>query len=166
MRWTALALSMLLACHHEGRREAFGRVLERGGLRLDDTSTHITERGVTVWGVIEVPDGSRLQATLAGADAIARSELLKLIRVRIQDEMVSVDSTDPARIAAYEHTVESVHGSLRGAGITEHGWERVQRDEVILRVWSRLTVSRADFDAAFRALSPDRAFGTSALPVR
>lgn len=152
----AVALSLVLGCHHADASEAYGRVLARGGelgdMPLEDKKVIITDTTVSVWGVIEVPDGSRVQATYAGVDAIARSELLKLIRVRIQDETVSVDSTDPARRDAYEHTIESVSGSLRRAGKTEHGWERVQRGEqVILRVWSRLSVPRADVDAALES---------------
>jgi len=152
----AVALSLILGCHHAGASNPYGRVLARGGelgdVSLEEKKVIITDTTVGVWGVIEVPDGSRMQATYAGVDAITRAELLKLIRVRIQAEMVSVDSTDPARRDAYEHTVESVAGSLRGAGEKAYGWERVQRGEqVILRVWSRLSVPRADVDAALQA---------------
>jgi hypothetical protein len=150
------ALSLFLGCHHAGASNLHGRVLARGGelggVSLEDKKAIITNTTVSVWGVIEVPDGSRMQATYAGVDAITRSELLKLIRVRIQDEVVSVDSTDPARRDVYERTVESVAGSLRGAGEKAYGWERVQRGEqVVLRVWSRLSVPIADVNAALQA---------------
>ncbi len=145
-------LMLALGCQHAPT--PYGNVLERGGelaqARLDEQKVVIGPRDVVAWGLIEVPDGARLQATYAGVDALARAELLKVVRVRIQDEMVSVDSTDPARVAAYEHTVETVSGSLRHSGTTLHGWERVRRGEqVIRRVWSRLTIPRAEFDAAF-----------------
>jgi hypothetical protein len=127
-------------------------VLERGGElapRLDETHVTIDRDTVTAWGVIEVPDGSRLQATYAGVDAIARTELLKLVRVRLADVMVSVDSTDPARRDAYEHTVEAVAGTLHRTGTPHHGWERVQRrDQIILRAWSRVSVPRAELERA------------------
>lgn len=150
MKRTLIALlSSALACHHAGE----ARILERGGesLHLEQTNLVVTHDAITAWGVIEVPDGARLQAAYAGADALARAELLKFLRVRIADVMVSVDSTDPARRDAYEHTVESVAGSLRHAGTAQHSWERVQQaSDVILRVWSRLTVPRADVDAALQ----------------
>jgi hypothetical protein len=151
----AFALS-LLACHPPASGGAFGHTLERGGalaeVHIDEMNVQITEHSVSTWGLLEVPDGSRMQAAYAGVDAIARAELLKLIRVRVAGEMVSIDSTDPARRDAYERTVEVVAGSLRRAGTTEHGWERVQQGStVILRIWSRLTVPRADVEAALQA---------------
>lgn len=153
---TALSLSLALGCHHAASTDPWGRVLERGGeladVSLDQQKVTVTNSTITSWGVIEVPDGSRLQATYAGVDAIARSELLKLIRVRVADVMVSVDSTDPARRDAFEHTIEVVGGTIRHAGIPRHGWERVQRDkQVILRVWARLDVPRAELDSAMRS---------------
>lgn len=148
MKPNVLALSILMACHPATLSGE--RVLDRGGdVALGEKRLEVTATTVSAWGVIEVPDGSRLQATYAGADAIARSELLKFVRVRIEDEMVSVDSTDPARQDAFEHTVETVSGALRRAGTTEHAWERVQRgDRRLLRVWSRVTVPRAEIEAA------------------
>lgn len=151
----ALSLGFSLACHHAGQADPSGRVLERGGelsdVRLDEKNVTVGDGTVSVWGVIEVPDGSRLSAAHAGADAIARSELLKLVRVRIADVMVSVDSTDPARRDAFEHTVEVVHGALAHAGTPRHGWERVQRGHaIILRVWARLSVPKAELDRALQ----------------
>jgi hypothetical protein len=149
----SFALSFAWACQRPPPAP-FGRVLEHGGelgdVAAEDTTPRITQQGVTVWGVIEVPDGSRLQASYAAADAIARAELLKLVRVRVAGVMVSVDSTDPARQEAYEHTMEAVDGSLRTAGDIQHGYQRVLRGgELILRVWSRLSVPRAEVEAAF-----------------
>jgi len=151
----AFALS-LFACQPSGAGSAFGHTLERGGtlaeVQFDQMKVHVTDRTVSTWGLLEVPEGSRLQAAYAGVDAIARAELLKLVRVRVAGVMVSVDSTDPARRDAYERTVEVVAGSLRRAGATQHGWEREQQgSRVILRIWSRLTVPRADVEAALRA---------------
>ncbi|HEX5657200.1 MAG TPA: hypothetical protein VFX59_08390 [Polyangiales bacterium] len=151
MKHILLVLFLATACHHAGTLRG-ERVLERGGelagVSLEDKKVQLTASTLSAWGVIEVPDGSRMQASYAGADAIARSELLKYVRVRVEDVMVSVDSTDPARRDAYEHTVETVHGTLRRGGITQHAWERVQRGEQrILRVWSRLSVPRADLQS-------------------
>jgi hypothetical protein len=156
MRRILLAVCLqLLACRPSGQ-SAFGEVIERGGelgnVDLEQAKVEVGRDAVTAWGVLEVPDGSRMQATYAGVDAIARAELLKFIRVRVASVMVTVESTDPARNRAYERIVESVRGSLRRAGTTRHAWERVQHtDRVILRVWSRLTVPRAEVDALLRA---------------
>ncbi|MET0286539.1 MAG: hypothetical protein ABW352_18800 [Polyangiales bacterium] len=164
MRRIVWTVCLLLACRPSGQ-SAFGDVLERGGelgkVDVAETKLEVSDSTVTAWGVLEVPDGSRMQATYAGVDAIARAELLKFIRVRVASVMVSVESSDPARNDAYERIVESVSGSLRHAGTTKHAWERVQHpDRVILRVWSRLTVPRADVEALLRT----RAVPHGALP--
>jgi hypothetical protein len=156
----------LLACRPQGTG-SFGHTLERGGtladVRVEDMTVRITESTVSAWGLLEVPDGSRLQAAYAGVDAIARAELLKLVRVRVAGLMVSVDSSDPARRDAYERIVEAVAGSLRRAGSTQHGWARVkQAERIVLRVWSQLTVPRADVEAA---LAASHAAGNPALPA-
>jgi hypothetical protein len=154
----ALSFGFLLACRPASHEEAFGRILQRGGeladVQIDQRKPSIGPHAVSAWGVLEVPDGARMQAAHAGVDAIARSELLKLVRVRIADVMVSVDSTDPARREAHEHTVEVAAGRLRRAGQARHAWERVQQGErVIMRVWSCLTIPRAEFDQALREAS-------------
>jgi hypothetical protein len=152
----AAALSLALACRHAGSGDLWGHVLERGGelseVTVDMTKVTVTPHAVTLWGVIEVPDGSRMQAAYAGVDAVARSEFLKLIRVRVADVMVSVESTEPARRTAFEHTFEAVGGVVRHAGTPQHGWERVQRgDQIVLRVWACLRIPRADLEDALRA---------------
>jgi hypothetical protein len=146
----------LLACRATPSGGAFGHTLARGDeladVPVDAMVVRIDARTVHSWGLLEVPDGSRLQAAYAGVDAIARAELLKLVRVRVADLMVSVDSTDPARRDAYERTLEAVAGSLRHGGELQHGWARVQRGSgIVLRVWARLTVARAEIEAALRA---------------
>lgn len=156
----------LLACRPQGGA-SFGHTLARGdslaSVRVEDMTARITDSTVSAWGLLEVPDGSRLQAAYAGVDAIARAELLKLLRVRVAGVVVSVDSNHPARRAAYERTVEAVAGTLRRAGSTQHGWARVQQKErIVLRVWSKLTVRRADVEAALLA---SRAADAPALPA-
>jgi hypothetical protein len=164
---TILAFALcLLACRTQATA-SFGHTLERGDtladVRVEDMTVQIGESTVRAWGLLEVPDGSRLAVAYAGVDAIARAELLKLVRVRVAGVMVSVDSSDPARRTAYERTLEAVAGSLRRAGSTQHGWARVQQGErVVLRVWSRLSVPRADVEAALVA---SRAAGDIALPA-
>lgn len=145
----------LLACRPQGMA-AFGTALERGDtladVRVEEMTPRITDSTVSAWGLLEVPDGSRLQTAYAGVDAIARAELLKLLRVRVAGVMVSVDSSDPARRQAYERTVEAVAGTLRSAGNIQHGWARVkQQERIVLRVWAQLTVPRADLNAALSA---------------
>jgi hypothetical protein len=156
----------LLACRPTHSGGAFGHTIARGDeladVAVDAMAVRIEARSVSSWGMLEVPDGSRLQAAYAGVDAIARAELLKLVRVRVADVMVSVDSTDPTRRDAYERTIEAVAGSLRNGGEVQHGWARVQRGSgIVLRVWARLTVARAEIEAALRGAHTE---GDIALP--
>lgn len=156
---------LLLGCRPQVGRP-FGDTLERGGPLADvevaDMTVRIHDGSVSTWGVLEVPDGSRLETAYAGVDAIARAELLKLVRVRVAGVVLSVESTDPARREVAEHTVEVVAGSLRRAGTTQHGWARVRQDgRVNLRVWARLSMPRAELEAAFRAAQAE---GQLALP--
>lgn len=163
----AISLSFVLACHHPGSERLTGRVLERGGelgqVDVERTNVTVTRSTVTVWGVLEVPAGSRLQAAYAGVDAITRAELLKVLRVRVAGVVGSVESTKPGETSAYEHTFEAVEGVIRHAGTPEHGWERVARgDDVIVRIWARLRVPRAELESSLAAA---RAKGDVALPA-
>ncbi|MEY4508593.1 MAG: hypothetical protein RLZZ450_715 [Pseudomonadota bacterium] len=163
---TAL-LSLSFACQHAGSERLVGRVLERGGelgdVTVAQTNVTVSKSAITVWGVMEVPAGARMQAAYAGVDAIARAELLKVIRVRVADVMVSVESTKPAETTAFEHTFEAVKGVIRHAEAPLHGWERVLRgDETILRIWARLTVPRADLESSLQAV---QGAGDVALPA-
>jgi hypothetical protein len=130
------------------------QVLEHGGeLREQwpERSLEVTPDVVHVWGVSEVPDGSRLQLALSGVDAITRSELLKAVSVRVQSVLHDVESNTPERRALSLQTTESVAGVLERAGPLPHGWARVQRGErVVLRLWARLTLSRSELETALR----------------
>lgn len=160
---SAAALLLVLSCGAgaaPGQRSAASaalpgeRVLERGGeLREQwpERSLEVTPDVVHVWGVSEVPDGSRLQLALSGVDAITRSELLKAVRVRVQAVMQDVESDDPERRSISLRTTESVAGVLDRAGPLPHGWARVQRGQnVVLRLWARLTLPRSELEAALR----------------
>src|SRR5208283_3492997 len=96
---------LLLGCGHTGPEAARPapspeEVLERGGELANADAVRakvlVTADRVSVWGMTEVPDGSRMQMALAGVDAITRSELLKSIEVRVSGVVTSVESTDPS----------------------------------------------------------------------
>lgn len=156
----ALTLAIVLVasagCGHaasggSGREE----VLERGGELAAAEATRatvtVTPASVTVWGLSEVPDGSRMQMAFAGVDAITRAALLKSVEVRISDLVASTESSDEARRAVVIQTVETVDGVLPRATGLPHGWARVRRNgEVVLRVWARLEVPRAELEGAVR----------------
>jgi hypothetical protein len=131
-------------------------VLERGGELADvdaaRATVSVTADRVVVWGVTEVPDGSRMQMALAGVDAITRSELLKAIEVRVSGVVTSVESSDPAGRSVVVETVEAASGVLSQTGPLPHGWARVRRgDKIVLRLWARLDVPRTILESAIRA---------------
>ncbi len=151
----ALAALMTVACAHAGLHGE--EVLERGGelaqAHPERATVAVTASTITVWGITEVPDGSRLQMALAGVDAIARSELLKAVEVRVTSAETDVESADPSRRSLTLETVEAVEGALPRATPMPHGWARVRRgDEVVLRLWARLEVPRESVEAALRSV--------------
>ncbi len=116
-------------------------------------SVELTSAAVTVWGLSDVPDGSRLQMALAGVDAITRSELLKCIEVRISAVVTSVESTDARRRSVVVETLEAVDGVLARGAPLRHGWARVRRgSRTVLRVWARLSVPREALETAARSI--------------
>lgn len=159
-----LSLTALwLACAHGGApKQASGEeVLERGGelanARAERATVTVTANTVTVWGLTEVPDGSRMQVALAGVDAITRAELLKSIQVRVAGAVTSVESTDPSRRSIDVETVEAVDGLLSRAGPLPHGWARLRRsDGVVIRLWARLDVPRAALETTVRSVLAQR----------
>ncbi|MGC9983080.1 MAG: hypothetical protein ABSF35_05530 [Polyangia bacterium] len=152
---------LLLGCGHTGPEAARPapspeEVLERGGELANADAVRakvlVTADRVSVWGMTEVPDGSRMQMALAGVDAITRSELLKSIEVRVSGVVTSVESTDPSRRSVVVESVEAVSGALSETGPLPHGWARVRRgDKVVLRLWARLDVARIVLESAIRA---------------
>ena len=152
---------LLLGCGHAapvatGPALSGEEVLERGGELADvdaaRATVSVTADRVVVWGVAEVPDGSRMQMALAGVDAITRSELLKAIEVRVSGVVTSVESSDPAGRSVVVETVEAVSGALNPAGSLPHGWARIRRgDKIVLRLWARLDVPRTVLEGAIRA---------------
>jgi hypothetical protein len=152
---------LTLACAHAGRGPSGEVVLERGGELADAEAERetvkVTPSTITVWGMTEVPDGSRRQTALAGVDAIARAELLKVVEVRVAEVVTDVDSTDPRRRSITMDTMEAVHGVVASVGPLPHGWARVRRGgEIVLRLWARLEVPRAALDTACRSLLESR----------
>ncbi len=129
-------------------------VLERGGeLRAErpERALLVTREWVSVWGLTEVPDGSRLQLGLSGVDAITRSELLKAVRVRVGAVVTDVESTDPRRRSLLVETTERVSGLLARGQPLPHGWARIRRGErVERRLWARQDVRRAELEAALQ----------------
>jgi hypothetical protein len=152
-------LALWLACAPAGARTGPSgeEVLQRGGELASSPAERatvvVTPSTVTVWGLTEVPDGSRLQMAFAGVDAIARSELLKAIEVRVTGVVTSVESTDPDRRRVVVETVEAVDGVLAHSGPLPHGWVRVRRGgEVVIRIWARLDIPRATLEATVRSV--------------
>jgi hypothetical protein len=135
---------------------AVEEVLERGGELADADAVRATVSvsadRVVVWGLTEVPDGSRMQMALAGVDAITRSELLKAIEVRVSGVVTSMESSDPNRQSVTVETMEAVSGVLNQTAPLPHGWARIRRgDKVVLRLWARLDVPRTVLESAIRA---------------
>lgn len=150
-----LSLLGAVACAHPGLQGE--DVLERGGelaqARPEQATVAVTADTITVWGITEVPDGSRLQMAFAGVDAITRSELLKAVEVRVTSTETDVESNDPSRRSLTLQTIEAVDGVLPRATPMPHGWVRVRRgNDVVLRVWARLEVSRESVEAALRSV--------------
>jgi hypothetical protein len=164
MRRSLIALSpflLSLACAHAPSGVRGEEVLERGGeladARAERATVEVTADTITVWGLLEVPDGSRMQAAFAGVDAITRSELLKAIEVRVAEVVTDVDSTDPSRRSITAETFEAVDGVLARGGPLPHGFARIRRgDKVIIRLWARLQVPRAGLETAVRSLLESR----------
>lgn len=150
---------VLLGCGHAGPGAAVPApsqqevVLERGGELADADAVRatvsVTADRVVVWGMTEVPDGSRMQMALAGVDAITRSELLKAIEVRVSGVVTLAESSGPARRSVVVETVEAVSGTLTQTGPLPHGWARVRcGDKIVLRLWARLDVPRTTLESA------------------
>jgi hypothetical protein len=169
-----LSFSVLwVACAHAGGPGKPGaeEILERGGelgdvLQPERTTLTVTPSTVTVWGLTEVPDGSRMDVAFAGVDAITRAELLKAIEVRLAGSVTSVESSDPSRRSVVVETVESVDGVLARSGPLPHGWARLRRDgAVVIRIWARLALPRAALETSVRAALAGRRGGpTTADP--
>jgi hypothetical protein len=156
-----LPLLLTLGCAHASTGVRGEEVLERGGeladARAERATVEVTADTITVWGLTEVPDGSRMQAAFAGVDAITRSELLKAVQVRVAEVVTDVDSTDPSRRSITAATFEAVDGVLARGGPLPHGWARIRRgDTIVIRLWARLEVPRAGLETAVRSLLESR----------
>src|SRR4051812_26403793 len=132
-----LALLLLLAA------APAEEVLARGG-ELDGPPAQSIESGgaqVIAWGFTEVPPKSRLQAAFAVSDANARAELVKLVRVQVEDSLKSNSTATHEEIETL--TREAAHGVLPAISPAQHGWRRLKRgDEQVLQVWSRIALEK------------------------
>jgi len=135
-----------------------GEVLvERGGeLALESPpreTVRIEEGAIVAWGITEVPGSSRLQPALAMADALARAELVKALRVALTaaDEVRASDEAQSASTA----TAELARALLPALPAPRHAWIKVRREgKLWLRLYARLV---ADRGVLARALGPERA---------
>ena len=119
-------------------------VLSTGGELAGPPEQTLTVQGddVQAWGFSEVPPKSRLQAALALADANARAELVKFVKVKVTDAYKENSTLTSQEIET--RTQEIARGLLPALPPPQHGWRRLKRDDgVVLQVWARLTASSA-----------------------
>ncbi|MEL6759959.1 MAG: hypothetical protein AAFP04_06110 [Myxococcota bacterium] len=112
-----------------------------GELELPPSDTLVYSDGhVEAWAMTEVPASSRRQAAFAMVDAIARAELLKVLRVGV--ESVALDyETNLGELELQQISSESTAGVVLEAGPSPHGYRFLRRDgEDKLQVWTRLRV--------------------------
>lgn len=130
-------------------------IVDRGGELAALTSLEPTLRfegdSLVVTGMTEVPGDSRLQAAYAMVDAITRSELAKSIAAHIVSlETDRSTGTGEQAIALYH--AEATRALLQLLPQPTHGWQKVrQGDTVILRLFGRVRVPRADILEAVAA---------------
>ena len=132
-----IALALLLAA------APAEEVIARGGEGGPPTqSIENGETTIVAWGFSEVPPKSRMQAAYALTDANARAELVKLVRVHVEDLMKSNSTATTEEIETT--TREAAHGLLPALEPARHGWRRLKRgDEQVLQVWSRISIPRS-----------------------
>ncbi len=112
-----------------------------GELELPPSDTLVYEDGhVEAWAMTEVPAGSRRQAAFAMVDAIARAELLKVLRVGVKTIALDYE-TSLGELQLQQISSESAAGVVLQAGPSPHGYRFLRRDgEDKLQVWTRLRV--------------------------
>lgn len=119
-------------------------VLAQGGEVAGPPEQTIETSGaeIVVWGFSEVPPKSRLQAAFALSDANARAELVKLVRVRVEDSLRARSTATEEEIET--RTREVARGVLPALEPARHGWRRLRRaDGQVLQVWSRIAIPKA-----------------------
>ncbi|MGZ6142296.1 MAG: hypothetical protein ACXWLM_03105 [Myxococcales bacterium] len=119
-------------------------VLATGGELAGPPAQTVAEEGadVAAFGFSEVPPKARLQAAFALSDAVARAEIVKLVRVRVEDSLKARETLTAQQIES--RTTEVAHGLLPALSIAQHGWRRIKRgDETVLQVWSRVALPKA-----------------------
>ncbi len=145
-----LLLSFFIGCASSGEKPNAAHygddVVARGGeLRVEDmpaAGVQVTETGIVVWALTELPGNSRMQAAHAAIDAITRAELLKYFEVRVASLMEDFASDKAQRIKLT--TAEAVRGKITGSAPIRHGWVKARSEgEIVLRLVARMQVSRS-----------------------
>lgn len=98
---------------------------------------------VVAWGIVDLPQNSRLQAAYAMADAAARAELAAFLRVRLKDSMI--DTTSGTRTHIEHSSRQSTRGRISGGTLLRQTATVRGR----LLVLSRLTIHRDDIITAY-----------------
>ena len=116
-----------------------------GTLKVELPSPNVILEGADVlaWGRVEVPSDARLTAAKSMAEAVARAELAKFLRVRVESSMRD-DSASDGRQAIELVTTEVSEGALPGGRAPAYGWRRTAAGlTVVARVGVPLAAVRA-----------------------
>ncbi|MBN1961963.1 MAG: hypothetical protein JW841_13540 [Deltaproteobacteria bacterium] len=116
----------------------------------------IDDNNITVFGAIEVPGNSRLQAAFAMIDAVTRAELAKAVAVSIVSLEIDVQS-DTAKPKITNLQSETTNIFTAKFSPMQRAWQRIQRgDENILALRAKTQISRKIFDQAVTNLMQAR----------
>ena len=119
-------------------------VLAAGGELAGPPAQTVSQEGaeVVAYGFSEVPPRSRLQAAYALADANARAEIVRLVRVKVTDSLKANETLTQVEVEA--KTTEAARGILPALSVAQHGWRKIRRGgAIVLQVWSRISVPKA-----------------------
>lgn len=155
MRFYRLIFGLVLAsCSHATQTttsqvatEPADVVLERGGDLLDAAAETVvlTETAIVAWGILEVPAEARLETAYAGAEVVARSELLKFIEAHVTSS--ALDRQSSTSLTIQLDSAEAVRRSQSGIVITGRGWQKVKvAQTLILRVIARAELKRVHIE--------------------
>ncbi|MEE8409534.1 MAG: hypothetical protein V3T05_08010 [Myxococcota bacterium] len=154
-RISGLLLVCSVSCASSGKKPNAAHygddVVARGGeLRVEEmpgAGVQVTEEGLVVWAMTELPGNSRMQAAHAAIDAITRAELIKFLEVHVASLMEDVATDDAQHIELT--TVEAVHGTIIGSAPIRHGWVKARREgDIVLRLVARMDVPKAMLENA------------------
>lgn len=133
--------------HSEMPRKVPEVVISRGGELKDErpefSGLKVKQNDIVVWGMVEVPADSRMQAAIASVEAITRAELLKAIQVSVASLAIDVSSSQEGQTQIINSCAEAVSGTLAQAGPMPYGWAQIAREgEKILRLWAKLSLPK------------------------